>query len=255
VALDDPSSASGAQGARVDDTGRRVAPILRGTPSATRRAAAASSDGGSLAGAVAWARANHGGFGTPAPDDGPIDLRQAQRIADERGYAEGIARAEDELRSAIDAVGSLAVHLEAVAPARTITVSRTIAEVALAVARRIIGAEVNADPALLTHAIETAVGLINGSSEARVILHPAAVEPVRAAWGAAHGSTHLGKRWTFEADHAVAPGACLLRFDHGFVDAGIDAQLTEIEHALDAAIPGLWSGTSLALVESGPEAA
>ena len=102
------------------------------------------------------------------------------------------------------------------------------------------------------------VGLINGSPEARVILHPDAVEPVRAAWEAAHGSTHLGKRWTFEADEAVAPGSCTLRFDHGFVDAGIDAQLLKIEHALDAAIPGLWSGSPAPAPDgalSGPEAA
>ncbi len=68
------------------------------------------------------------------------------------------------------------------------------------------------------------------------------MEPVRTAWDAAHGSTHLGKRWSFGADASFEPGACLLRFDHGFVDAGIDAQLVEIEHALDAAIPGLWAG-------------
>jgi len=84
--------------------------------------------------------------------------------------------------------------------------------------------------------------MINGSPTARVILHPAAVEPVRSAWEAAHGSTHLGKRWTFEADPSFPPGACLLRFDHGFVDAGVDAQLEEIQRALDAAIPSLWSG-------------
>jgi Flagellar assembly protein FliH len=211
----------------------RDAPVLRGNPNARRagvNALPADSDSG----------ADRGG---PAPTDHPpIDLLQAQRIADQRGYAVGHARSTTELGAAIASVGALAERLEAVAPTRTTAVARAIADIAVALARRIIGAQLRHDPALLVHSIETAVTMINGSPEARVLLHPSAVEPVRAAWEAAHGSTHLGKRWTFEADDSFAPGACLLRFDHGFVDAGIEAQLAEIERAIDAAIPGLWSG-------------
>jgi hypothetical protein len=252
----------------------RDAPVLRGNPNARRAGVnALSGDAGSgadrgrprpvgendrLAATVAWALAPRewprsgpsGGPGgpvepgvDPAPaDHPPIDLLQAQRIADQRGYATGHARSTTELEAAIAAVGALAERLEAVAPTRTTAVARSIADIAVALARRIIGAGLRHDPALLVHSIETAVTMINGSPEARVILHPSAVEPIRAAWESAHGSTHLGKRWTFEADDSFAPGACILRFDHGFVDAGIEAQLVEIERAIDAAIPGLWSG-------------
>jgi hypothetical protein len=244
----------------------RAAPVLRGNPSSRRNgdlvppagtirtrgapgtwSPADASTG--LAATVAWALAPRGsarsagpGSGNPSPGDPSIDLLQAQRIADQRGYAVGHARSTTELEAAIASVSALVDRLEAVAPARTAAVARAIADVAVAVARRIIGSELRHDPSLLVHSIETAVTMINGSPEARVILHPSAVEPIRAAWEAAHGSTHLGKRWTFEADVALEPGACLLRFDHGFIDAGIEAQLVEIRHALDAAIPGLWSG-------------
>jgi hypothetical protein len=248
----------------------RTVPVLRGNPSSRRqsvdvppRGDAGSGDGKGgwlapaattrLAATVAWALAPSGPRGSSGPggvvasaagtaETPPIDLLQAQRIADQRGYAAGRARSTAELEAAIASVAALAERLEAVAPSRTSAVARAIADVAIAVARRIIGAELRHDPALLVHSIESAVAMINGSPEARVILHPAAVEPVRLAWEAAHGSTHLGKRWTFEADASFEPGACLLRFDHGFVDAGIEAQLVEIEHAVDAAIPGLWTG-------------
>lgn len=251
------------------DPGRPV-PVIRGNPSSRRPAGqppagagrggrdGSGPDGGSpargLAATVAWALGPHavgrpsgtagdgGGGASDTADDAPIDLLQAQRIAELRGYSAGHARSMAELDGAIASVAALADRLEAVAPARTAALARAIADVAVAVARRIIGAELRLDPALIVHSIETAVAMINGSPEARVILHPAAVEPVRAAWEAAHGTTHNGKRWTFEADDSFTLGACLLRFDHGFVDAGIEAQLVEIERALDASIPGLWSG-------------
>jgi hypothetical protein len=249
------------------DPGRHV-PVLRGNPNTRRFGAdippAGARDARSgatgwqaeapttgLAATVAWALAPRGSSRSAGPgadadpsETGrpPIDLLQALRIADQRGYAIGNAHSTRELEGAIAAVATLAERLEAIAPARTAAVARAIADVAIAIARRIIGAELRADPALLVHSIETAVAMINGSPEARVMLHPLAVEPVRAAWEAAHGATHLGKRWTFEADESFGPGDCLLRFDHGFVDAGIEAQLTEIGHALDAAIPGLWAG-------------
>ncbi len=166
------------------------------------------------------------------------ELRQMRQIADERGYAEGRARAEAELRGAIQAVETLLGRIEAVAPRESVAIAHTIAELSLAVARRVVGREIQLDPTLLCDALEEAVQTINGSPEARVLLHPATVGPVMRAWEERHGLSHLGKRWIFEADPNMAPGGCTLRYDHGFVDCGLDAQLEEIGIALDRAIPG-----------------
>jgi flagellar biosynthesis/type III secretory pathway protein FliH len=176
---------------------------------------------------------------TPRYDSDTIDeLREIQRVAHDRGYAAGRAFADAELRGAIASAGALAAHLEDLAPRETRAVSSTVARLAMAVARRILGAEVRADPAVLTAALGSAVGAINGSADAHVLLHPAAVEPVRAAWVAAHGASYLGKRWSFEADPSLAPGACVLRYEHGSIDAGVEHQLDEIEAALEAAVLG-----------------
>jgi flagellar biosynthesis/type III secretory pathway protein FliH len=171
-----------------------------------------------------------------------VDLQQALRIADERGYAIGHARAVDELRAAVAAAAALSVQLEAMAPSRTNAVAHAIAEVALAVARRVVGANLAVDPTILISALETAVGKINGSPDARVLLHPDVVVTVRETWEATHGRSYLGKTWTFEGDPALPSGGCVLRFEHGFVDAGLESQLEEIGIALDAAIPAIWSG-------------
>ena len=106
-------------------------------------------------------------------------------------------------------------------------------------AKRVVQHEVRLEPSLLCAALEAAVSTINGSPEAHVLLNPAAVEPVHQAWEALHGRAYLGKKWTFEGDPTLPIGGCTLRYEHGFVEAGLEAQLEEIGIALDRAIPSL----------------
>jgi flagellar assembly protein FliH len=168
---------------------------------------------------------------------------QMEREAEQRGYDCGRARAQSELGAAIDAAGSLVDRLEMIAPERASEVAHAIAELALAVAKRIVGHEVSLDPSLLCTALEAAVGTINGSPEAHVLLNPSAVEQVSQAWEAVHGRAYLGKKWVFEGDPTLPIGGCTVRYEHGFVEAGLEAQLEEIGIALDRAIPGLARAT------------
>jgi flagellar biosynthesis/type III secretory pathway protein FliH len=170
------------------------------------------------------------------------ELERLEREAEERGYEAGRNRAEAELRAAVDGASALADRLQAIAPERTSEVAHSIAELALAVAKRILQHEVRIEPSLLCAALEAAVSTINGSPEARVLLNPAAVEPVQQAWEALHGRAYLGKKWFFEGDPTLAAGGCTLRYEHGFVEAGLEAQLEEIGIALDRAIPNLARG-------------
>ncbi len=173
------------------------------------------------------------------PPELAAQIRQARQIAEERGYAAGMARAEGELGAAIAAASEMAARLESAAPRETTAVAHAVVEVALAVVRKILDAEVSADPTHLVSAVEGAVSLVNGSPQVRIFLHPAAIGPVRAAWEAAHGRSYLGKDWVFEADPTLPRGGCALRHEHGFVDAGLEAQLEEIGIALDRVIPSL----------------
>jgi flagellar assembly protein FliH len=172
------------------------------------------------------------------------EIRRIEHIAEERGYDAGRKRAEAELRTAIEGATAMAERLSQLAPDRTSEIAHAISELALTVAKRIIQHEVRIEPSLLCSSLEAAVSTINGSPEAHVLLNPAAVEPVRQAWEALHGRAYLGKKWLFEGDPTLPPGGCTLRYDHGFVEAGLEAQLEEIGIALDRAIPGLSRGAS-----------
>jgi len=200
----------------------------------------------------------HPGAGAPiAPAPGapvpgmPMDqaalaeeIRRIEQVAEERGYETGRRRAETELRAAIEGASAMADRLSQLAPDRTSEIAHAVSELALTVAKRIIQHEVRLEPSLLCSSLEAAVSTINGSPEAHVLLNPAAIEPVRQAWEALHGRAYLGKKWLFEGDPTLPPGGCTVRYDHGFVEAGLEAQLEEIGIALDRAIPGLSRGES-----------
>jgi flagellar assembly protein FliH len=181
----------------------------------------------------------------PSAEDAVVAeaLQRLQREAEQRGYEIGRNRAEAELRAAVEGASALAEKLQEIAPERTSEIAHSVAELALSVAKRIIQHEVRIEPSLLCTSLEAAVSTINGSPEAHVLLNPAAVEPVAQAWEALHGRHYLGKKWLFEGDPTLPVGGCTLRYEHGFVEAGLESQLEEIGIALDRAIPNLARST------------
>ncbi len=165
-------------------------------------------------------------------------VAEVVRLADERGYESGRARAEGELASAIAAAGALARALETAVPRDVEMVARTVAELAILVSRRILGAELRHDPSVLIAAIEAGLRQAVGASSVQVELHNDAVAPVQEAWLARHGQRHRGLAWSFVGDPTLPFGGCRLRTEYGLVEAGLEDQLSEVAAALDAAIPG-----------------
>ena len=165
-------------------------------------------------------------------------LHEAILLADARGYEAGHARAESELAAAIATAGALAHSLETAVPRDVDMVARTVAELAILIARRIVGAELRHDPSVLIAAIEAGLKQAVGASSVQVELHPGAVVAVETAWLARHGQRHRGLAWSFVADPTLPVGGCRLRTEYGLVEAGFEDQLTEVAAALDVAIPG-----------------
>ncbi|HEX8958977.1 MAG TPA: FliH/SctL family protein, partial [Solirubrobacterales bacterium] len=181
-------------------------------------------------------------------------LAEATRVADARGYEAGRLRAEAELASAIASAGALARSLETAVPRDVDMTARTIAELAILIARRILAAELRHDPSVLIAAIEAGLRQAVGASSVQVELHPQAVGPVEAAWLARHGQRYRALTWSFVADPTLPFGGCRLRTEYGLVEAGLEDQLAEVAAALDAAIPG-YITSALGATESGGTAA
>ena len=164
------------------------------------------------------------------------DLRRLHGLAEERGFSAGRARAERDLAEAVAAAGALAARLEADAPSERAVLARWVTDLSLAIARRILGDAIRSDAAALLSVVERAILAADASPDVRILVHPRAVVRVREAWEATHGPVYLGKRWTFGGDPTLPPTGCLVRYQHGVVDAGIDAELDAVDAALKAAI-------------------
>ncbi len=192
-------------------------------------------------GLVSRAASPGAGRGWARPDAGPAELpaeiRRAVQAVEARGYEDGRVQAQEELAAATAAAGALAAALDEAAPRDAAALAALVAELSIAVARRILVDRVTTDPASLATILERAMDGLNGSPEVRVLLHPTTVDAVRDAWVAAHGTAHLGKRWSFEPDPGLPVGGCVVRHEHGFVDAGLEAQLAEISGALAKVAP------------------
>ncbi len=220
--------------------------VLRGArprPGSPDRHAVANHEGHPAAGRAMFGQ---GAESARAADE---QLHRLHKAAEARGYRAGVARAERELSEAVAGAGALAAQLEAAAPAERTAVARWVTDLSLAIARRILGDAISVDPARMVGAVERAISVAAGSPDVRVLLHPASVAPVRDAWEAAHGPGYLGKRWTFGPDPSVPPGGCLIRYQHGLVDAGLETQLDAIAEAVFAAIGG---GDPMIVVEPVP---
>jgi flagellar assembly protein FliH len=99
---------------------------------------------------------------------------------------------------------------------------------ALAVARRIIHREVSLDRDLLIAIARVALDRLGESATVSVHLNPEDY----AATEAARTREWEGTQVTVMADARVPRGGCRIESDFGALDAGIDAQIQELAHAL-----------------------
>ena len=167
-----------------------------------------------------------------------LALAEAIRAAEERGHLAGRHGAEQELAATVAAARTFAHKLETAVPRDVEMLARTVAELSVLIARRILGAELRHDPSVLIAAIEAGLRQAAGASMIHVELHPMVVDTVEAVWIARHGTRNRGFSWSFTGDPTLSPDGCRIRTEHGLVEAGFEDQLSEIATALDLAIPG-----------------
>ncbi|MCS7235350.1 MAG: FliH/SctL family protein [Armatimonadota bacterium] len=163
-------------------------------------------------------------------------LQEAAQVEAARAVAEAHARARAELEAAwadrlrrldrlLEDLGGQgpAVLAERFAPA--------VVTLALAVARRIVRREVEADPALLLSWVQDAARRLHVTGELVVRLNPDDLELLRSS-GVPLDRTGVRLRWV--ADPSV-DGGCVVESDAGFVDATLATQLEVLKGALEEA--------------------
>jgi flagellar assembly protein FliH len=99
-----------------------------------------------------------------------------------------------------------------------------VVKLSLAVARRILHRELNADPDSIRGIVNAALEKLRRREVYRVRVHPSVVQAVEASLEA-HGSTAV----SVVADRGLMPGGIVFETAVGELDASIDTQLDEIQ--------------------------
>lgn len=106
----------------------------------------------------------------------------------------------------------------------------------LALAQKIVGAAVDADPALVVEPVRGALRGLVERERITVLVHPDDLELVRGAMGGVVSSLGGVEHAEVQAERRVARGGAVVRTPEGDVDAGIDTKLTRAREVVAAAL-------------------
>lgn len=163
-------------------------------------------------------------------------LAALERDAFAKGYAAGERAGAEAGATRADAMlRRLAQTLEEIGSLRHTMVHQTerqMVQLAIAVARRVVGREIALDADLIVAMARVALDRLGEGTPAVVRLHPDDLAAIGApAW--------VGPQVQIVADAGLNRGACVVQSEFGFIDAGVDAQFEQIAQAMlgDVAAP------------------
>jgi flagellar biosynthesis/type III secretory pathway protein FliH len=206
-------------------------------PSEFRRMPAAASGGGRPS-----ARVFIRGGGSPG-DEQTATLEEIEQKAYCRGFADGEKKGFDEgQRSGSDATQSrleplfeslerVLSELNSLRRQTCLELEAELVQLAIGVARKIVGREVSADPDHIAGVLRKALRLVENAAPIRIRLNPSDLKHLEGTRPRMLSELAEARRACFEADAALAPGGCSIETDSGDVDARIEHQLQVVEDA------------------------
>ncbi|WP_406678105.1 FliH/SctL family protein [Neomoorella carbonis] len=173
-------------------------------------------------------------------------LEEGRAAGEARGYQEGLSRAEEEavrIRREAEAAREEArqVLAEAQRTYREMlsAAEGDIIELALAIAGKIIGQEIELRPELVVEMARQAVRQVAEGQNYIIYTSPEAADIIRRRRAELLAEAAPGARLQVIADPAFKAGGCRVETENGFIDAGVDSQLEELKKIfrLDARAP------------------
>jgi flagellar assembly protein FliH len=176
--------------------------------------------------------------------DGPIigrrmseaEQKDKERVNHERGYKEGLAAGEAEIKRQTAALNERILRLDSVLAALSQPfeelddeVEQQLTLLALTVGKQMVRRELRTDPAQVIAVIRESVGRLPAAArDVRVHLHPQDAAIVRELLAA---PTSGERAWSIIEDPALSRGGCIVRTDTSQIDARLDSRLNAIVSA------------------------
>lgn len=152
------------------------------------------------------------------------------RQAWDQGYADGMARAQQQLAAVMGRLSTLAANAAIAHEAGLRNLDEEALTLALAIGRAIVRHEVSVDPDTVLGIVRAALAELSAGAAVSLRVHPDDAETLRSAVPA------LGLPVTTEVvvigDPTISPGGCLVESGAARVDATIEAQIARLGHLL-----------------------
>jgi flagellar assembly protein FliH len=164
------------------------------------------------------------------------DATAIRAAAHAEGLAAGREAALAELAPAAAALEEAAGALRAEAAAIAERLELQAVDLALLLAEKVVGAAVDADPALVVEAVRGALRGLVERERVTVLVHPDDLELVRGAMGGLIATLGGIEHCEVQAERRVSRGGAVVRTPDGDVDARLDVKLQRAREVVDAAL-------------------
>lgn len=154
--------------------------------------------------------------------------RQAYEEGRRKGCEEGIAQVRQELEDQFQHALRLANQMGRARVAALEEQERDIVEVALTVARKILGREIRHDPDSIIPQVRRLLGLLPKKSLVTLRVHPEDLEILQPIHESLRGEIADGDHLTLEADESLERGGCVIEQGGLLLDASISQQFDTI---------------------------
>lgn len=192
---------------------------------------------------MTWRKVAPGDGSGPIVPDGPLSfagagtgreqvieqrIREAHGAGLREGEAAGHRRAAAELQPVIDRLVRSIDEISGLRARLRREAERDLVQLALAIARRILGRELSVDPDAIRGLVLGALERLRSQEISRVRVHPAQEPAVTACLH----QTITDRTVEVIADPACERGAVVFETGRGSLDASVESQLQEIERGL-----------------------
>jgi flagellar biosynthesis/type III secretory pathway protein FliH len=167
----------------------------------------------------------------PAVQELAETLRAGAR---EQGYQEGVARAQAEVQVQLLEVMSSLTAAQEERHRLAMEHEGALADLALQIARKVIGAHLDADPTLVARIVQEAITELEPSTALEVRVNPVDLRLVEDSRHEIERLVQGGGRVEITADDTVDHGGVVLVSPVGEVDARIETKLSVLETAFKA---------------------
>lgn len=154
--------------------------------------------------------------------------QSALRAGLEQGRAAGEREAATRLDSVIERFTAAVHELSGRRKQLRHEAERDVVKLSIAIARRVLHRELNADPEAMLGLVKAALEKLDSRELDRVRVHPADAAAVRAQLDRLRPTSHF----EIVPDSSLERGAALFEGARGSLDASVETQLSEIERGL-----------------------